>query len=473
MADTRARVESVLMGGHDLLHDPDSWLAKIEKIRAQPTEDSSNQGTFLGRREHLFDYDEVAKLKDFNVHHSTCLEAKISTAFGLGHRNPRIHEVLDPLCEVSWQTTLDALGSDFFEFANAYLEVVRDEAGQIIKLFHLPAKDVWVYVEEHSNQYHYEIAARGNLMMAENLSGLRWARFGERDEFISRRNIATDMRKRVSEVIHFPMNLGRRSRHYGYPDWIPATPAMELDQCVTQYAFDFFFNGGMPEAIYTVAGQRMDPDDWEAIKKAFREHQGLGNRRKTMLINLAGTEIKAQLDKLTLDGQTTGENQKLVDDQALKIVSAHRVPPLLAGIQIPGKLGAANEMSNAIMAFQSLVISKVQKHFSTILATSLGDPEYGIEGLTPQDFRGEGVEGDVVPDQMQPPDPMTGMLPTKPADHRGNGFHTVVEEIDIALLETVSRMRTSVPEAQARGRDMSQGLAERGGEIDNGGQGAA
>jgi hypothetical protein len=363
MADTRARVESVLMGGHDLLHDPDSWLAKIEKIRAQPTEDSSNQGTFLGRREHLFDYDEVAKLKDFNVHHSTCLEAKISTAFGLGHRNPRIHEVLDPLCEVSWQTTLDALGSDFFEFANAYLEVVRDEAGQIIKLFHLPAKDVWVYVEEHSNQYHYEIAARGNLMMAENLSGLRWARFGERDEFISRRNIATDMRKRVSEVIHFPMNLGRRSRHYGYPDWIPATPAMELDQCVTQYAFDFFFNGGMPEAIYTVAGQRMDPDDWEAIKKAFREHQGLGNRRKTMLINLAGTEIKAQLDKLTLDGQTTGENQKLVDDQALKIVSAHRVPPLLAGIQIPGKLGAANEMSNAIMAFQSLVISKVQKHF--------------------------------------------------------------------------------------------------------------
>lgn len=461
---TDAQFSSFPLSSHDL-QGPGSWFDDLWKA-ADDERAPSNQGSFLGRRAHLLDYDAVAELKDHNVHHSTCLETKTRSTVGLGHKNRRVPEVLDPLCEINWQDTLDAVASDYFEFGNGWLEVVRDDMGAIVGLYHIPAKDIWVYVEENRNLFHYEVASRGEFNIIENLSGLRFARFGDRDDFIERRDIAEENRQRVSEVIHFPLNRGRRSPHYGISDWIAGTPAMELDQCVTQYAFDFFFNGGMPEAIYSVIGQRMDPDDWEALKKTFQSHQGIGKRRKLMLLNLIHPEMKAQLDKLTLDGQTTGDNQALVDDQALKIVSAHRVPPLLAGIQIPGKLGAANEMSNSLMAFQTLVISHAQKKISSILANTLGHPELGVQGLDAGAFLGEGTD-EIEVDQMGTPDPTTGLSPTKPKDNKGNGFNTIVDEINLGEMDTVSRMRTSVAEATARGRDISQGVAERGGDIES------
>lgn len=450
---------------HDL-QGSGSWFDDLRKVAA-PEQAPSNQGSFLGRREHLLDYDAVADLKDYNVHHSTCLETKTRAAVGLGHKNAEVAKVLDPLCEISWQDTLDAVASDYFEFGNGYLEVVRDVNGAIVGLYHIPAKDIWVYVEENRNTWHYEVTSRGDFAVIESLLGLRFARFGDRDDFIRRRGVSAENQRRISEVIHFPLNRGRRSPHYGISDWIAGTPAMELDQCVTQYAFDFFFNGGMPEALFTVIGNRMDPDDWEALKKSFQAHQGIGKRRKLMLLNLHDPDMKAQLDKLTLDGQTTGDNQALVDDQALKIVSAHRVPPLLAGIQIPGKLGAANEMSNSIMAFQTLVISHAQKKISTILATTLGHPELGVDGLDAGAFLGEGT-GEQEVDQMGTPDPTTGISPTKDKDNKGNGFNTIVDEINLGEADTISRMRTSVAEATVRGRDLSAGPAERGGDIEAG-----
>lgn len=467
MKGSSDRFLSILLDGHDLTGEG-SWLADLKKAATAGPELDSNQGSFLGRRERPLDFDRVAELKDHNVHHSAALEAKVRAAVGLGHRQQRIHDELDPLCVVSWQDTLDAAISDYCEFGNGFIEVVRDEGGAIASLYHIPACDIWVFVEDNDNVFHYELSDRGgHKPTLTSLTGLRFARFGERDDFIRRHKVTGERRKRVSEVIHFAMNRGRRSRHYGYPDWVAATPAMELDHCVTQYAFDLFINGGIPEGIFSVTGQRLAPDDWQAIKDEFRKHQGIGNRRKLMLLNIAGTELKVQLDKLTLDGQTTGDNQALVDDQALKIVSAHRVPPLLCGIQIPGKLGAANEMSNSIMAFQTLVISHVQKAISTVLATTLGDAALGVEGLSEDDFRGVGT-GDPEPDPTKPPNMTTGMPALRPKDHKGNGFHTIVDEIDLGTMDTVSRMRTSVPEANARGRDLSAGTATRGKDIAEG-----
>lgn len=489
-----------------------SWIANLKKVQVEPDEDRppSNQGADIGRKSHLLDYEEVANLRDHNVHHSTCLEAKARSTVSLGHKSEKVAELLDPLCESTWQELLDMVEDDREEYGNGFIEVIRDDSGEIVALYHIAPKDIWVYVEENRNTYHYEVTAKGAFSIVRGLGGLRFARFGDRDDFIARKEVSPENKHRVSEVIHFTTGRGRRSPYYGYPSWIAGTPAMELDQCVTQYCFDFFFNGGVPEGIFSVLGGRMDPEDWKALQDAFKAHTGIGRRRKLMLLNLhQGDEMKAQLDRLTMDGQTTGDNQALVDDQALKIVSAHRVPPLIAGIQIPGKLGAANEMSNAMMAFQTLVVGPSQRAISGILAKTLGDPQMGVKGLTPDDFLvgeeeeemapegGPGLglapqapaagpvakEGDIVINanakkptakpaasaqsgkKPEPkPEPEAPPAPAK-KPQKGNGFRTIVEEIDMGAMDTASRMKTSMAEAKSNGRDLKDGLAERGGEL--------
>jgi len=464
-AKSKSNIYSIPSPSPDLLGDK-SWLAKLQKAPLVDGREGSKQGSLLGRVQQLIDYDSVSRLKDHNVHHSAALEAKARATVGLGHRSDKVAEVLNEFCVISWQDTLDAVTADYFEYANGYLEIVRNLEGEIRGIYHLPAKDVWVSLEENRNVFHYEIANQGDFALTSNLNGLRFARFSERDDFINRRKIQeADAKDRVSEVIHFPMNRGRRSPYYGYMDWVGATPSMELDHCVVQYMFDFFFNGGVPEAIYNILGRKLDPDDWEAIKEKFAEHVGIGNRRRLLLLNIAGEDITVDFQKLTVDGQTTGDNQPMVDAQALKILSAHRTPPILAGVTQPGKMGANNEVTNAMMLFQLLAIGPAQKQISQIFASTLGDKELnGGLSLTSDDFLGVGT-GDPEDDPTKPPNQATGMPAQRPKDHKGNGFRTILDELDLGKTETVGKMRMSMAESQSRNRDLSQGTASRGEDI--------
>ncbi len=138
-----------------------------------------------------------------------------------------------------------------------------------------------------------------------------------------------------------------------------------------------------------------------------------------------------------MEGTTDGGYFKdMMEALALNIVSAHRVPPSLAGILFHGKMGAANEMTNAILAFQTLVISQAQKTITSVLDRTLGDPEKnGGLGLKRGDFKFRTVV-DVVAEEMKK---------LQPAD-------------------TMGRMKQGLGEAAAEGRDLDQGLKERGGD---------
>jgi hypothetical protein len=466
MSDTsEPNVASFPSFSHDILKSGKSWLAKLQKAPLKDGREGSKQGGLIGRVQQLIDYEAVSLLKDHNVHHSAALEAKARATVGLGHRSDKVAEKMNEFCVISWQDTLDAITADYFEYANGFLEVVRNPKGAIRGTYHIPAKDVWFHLEENRNVFHYEIAQQGDFALTSQLSGLRFARFGERDDFIKRREIQNEKKDFVSEIIHFPLNRGRKSPYYGYMDWAAATPSMELDHCVTQYMFDFFFNGGVPEAIYNILGRKLDPDDWEKIKAKFAEHVGIGNRRRILLLNIAGEDVSVDFQKLTVDGQTTGDNQPMVDAQALKVLSAHRTPPILAGVTQPGKIGANNEITNAMMLFQLLAIGPAQKQISQIFASTLGDPKLnGGVGLTSDDFLGVG-SGDPEDDPTKPPNQETGMPAQRPKDHKGNGFRTILDELDLGKTETVGKMRMSMAESQSRNRDLNQGTASRGGDI--------
>lgn len=442
----RALFSKELQSSSDGLLD---MIMKVDPVKSV----GSSQGVSLGRKGHPFNFDMVSRFQSANVHHGRSIHAKVSATVGLGFRTEndrkkkeakstgmpvenlpaegdeaRIDTALDPFCEHSWQDVINDVCEDYWQTGNGYLEVVRDDSGQIAGLYHLPAKEVFVVIENSRYQRHYSVQG------AEDGSGVRsFARFGDLEDFIRRAGedaVTIDLagvevsKENTSEVIHFrrPTSL---SRWYGFPDWLAAVAAIELVQCVTQHEYDFFLNRGVPEFMLFILGQKLSKKDREALETSMRATIGLGNQHKSMLVNLpAGADtMRVQLEKLAIESKSDGSQfAGMAESLALQIVSAHGVPPLLAGIQIPGKLGASNEMVQAMQAFQTLVIEPAQRLFRRTLYNTLGK-EAGL-GLSAEDFV----------------------------------LNTITDAIDVQKTDTIARMRQSPQEAEAEGRDLDDGM---------------
>lgn len=414
----------------------------------------SSQSTSVGRKQHPYEFDAIQKLMNFNPHHAACIRAKKNSTVGLGFESEadkkrkkakrqglpepdatpeeeiaRIDTILDPLCAASWQNTISDACDDFWMVGTGYLEIRReapDDAAPIVGVHHLPALSTYVFIENESYDRHYEI---------ESTDGggpvRRFALFGDLEGFIERsRNnsnisIGETEEGLVSEVIEFPLP-SPLSRWYGWADWLSCVPSIELAQMMTQKEFDFYLNRGVPEFLMFIFGN-LTKEAKQTIKESMQSHIGLGNSHKSAMINLS-LDAKAQVEKLALEGKGEGVAYATSGDKlAMDIVSAHGVPPLLAGILIPGKLGATNELVQALQAFQSLVVGPAQRIFMQVLRASLGN-EAKAPGL-----------GLTTADMV---------------------LNTILDTVNLQNLDTVARMRQSPQEAQEEGRDLSRGVKD-------------
>lgn len=443
---------------------------------------ASLQGCTLGRKWQPFNFRAISEFQSSNPWHAACIATKKNSLVGLGFRgrgeaqpavggsllNAQMQQtvlaqnkiqapgtpgqidpqnmsqtmaqrqvlteadkLLNPLTTHTFRDVCLLAAEDYEQVGNGYLEVVRRKGtGEITGIHHIPAADVWVWVEDYEHNYHYEV------MSLEGIGGSRhFARWGDTDAFLKRQSTGllsswfnydgTVTKDMVSEVIHF-RKPSSKSRYYGFPDWLAAVPKIELAMCLDQYKYDFFLNRGVPEFMLFITGQtKMTPTDWTTLTNSLKGNIGLGNSHKTVALNLVG-QYEIKIEKLGTEGKSEGQDYSTqVDTFAMAIVTCHRVPPLLAGIQIPGKLGANNELPNALMAFQVLVMGPEQEQWQQTLGMTLGNKEQnGGLDLTEEDFH----------------------------------FRTITEQIDIGTLATQSAMRQTVPEAKAQGRDMSAGL---------------
>ena len=408
----------------------------------------SHQGVSLGRKQHPFDRTTVNKFQVSNVHHSTCIKTKTAAMVGLGFAGDededgltKVDRLLNPLCENSFADVVNDVGEDFWQCGEGGFEIVRADAEsdnpRILGVHHIPCATLHRFLENSRYDSHFEIVTGEGASVSR-----RFARFGDLKEFHARvekagvnqdsiifqqQDLNSQTVKDIRSEVIILRNPTSLSRWYGFPDWLAATASIELVQCMLQFKFDFFLNRGVPEFLLFILGQKLSPEDWKKIEDALKANIGLGNSHKTTALNLSNPEIKVELEKLGMESKSDEGEVKLKENLALDIVSAHRVPPLLAGIQIPGKLGATNELPNAIMAFYILVIAPAQRIFEQTLGCTLGDKERNGElDLSPKDFK----------------------------------LKTIVDLMDLEMMRTVGGMRDNLSQARAEGRDLDDGLED-------------
>ena len=427
-------------------------ITLLHKSMAQ--EAPSSVGEEPGEQQKPFDFQAATLFKAHNVHHSTCIRAKTRALVGLGHvreddfedppepeftkdgvpkpkakkkkREPsKVSTVLDPLCRFSWQHTLTQLADDYWSTGNAFLEVVRDRPGGTITGLHWqPATDVWIYLLDRSG-------SRIQYLVKGRVGGdVRMRAFGDLTQTSTTEGAFPAPVNERSEMIHIcaPSTM---DRIYGVPQWLASGPLVELTQALHQHQFDFHVNRGVPEFLMMLTGGRVDKKTWNKIVQSFDSWVGLGNSHKASVFNLPDPNIEAEVVKLATEGIENGTFfRDMSETLSTSIVSAHGVPPSLAGILIPGKMGASNESSNAMMVFQTLEIGPEQEHFETMLGSRLGDPaRNGGLGLAREDFE----------------------------------LRTLTEEMAEAMellkpVDTMGKMKQQLPEAASEGRNLKSGV---------------
>lgn len=459
-------------------------LRKAAPNDATDKTDRTNQGTTVGPKVHLIDKLAARELRDFNTTHSACLDAKASSTVGLGHRDESIHETLDPLCMFSWQDTMDALADDYWETGECFLEVVYGNEGdpkEITGLFHVESAQCQIEVEEENNSENYHYVVTGETGAAETTVMAKWGdlerlktTFGQKgDGTRDTSGNANNAPRRSalggsivnSEIIHI-RQARNRSRFYGFPDYMSAVPSIELVQCMTQHEFDFYFNRGVPEFLLFLIGQNINPVTWTKIENMLKASQGLGNSHKTGGVHIPGDPVtnKVQIEKLAMEdsGQNGFSDKSLT--LAMLIATAHGVPPILANILLPGKIGAANEGPNALLLFQKRKLGQAQRNFSTIFARTLGSkgitfaqPEGASKSIDAKAFLG----GTGKP-KANPMDPQAAMGTTDENGmpifaQPGNGFKTVLDGMTLGAQDTLARMKEPLATSD---RNPEDGLLE-------------
>lgn len=186
---------------------------------------------------------------------------------------------------------------------NGYIEIVRDGAGQIVKMFHAPAvsvrkrimkkeggtKEVYGYVQIRGNQKRY-FKEFGDRKAMDAVTG-KWHE--GKDE-------ALEVSKRASEILHFKI-YDPTSSYYGAPKFVPCATAIAGNRMAAVRNVSFFENDAVPRMAVLVSGGRLTSESMQQIEDFFRaKARGVDNAHRAMVLQVEPAKIGFQQQGKTM-----------------------------------------------------------------------------------------------------------------------------------------------------------------------------
>jgi PBSX family phage portal protein len=241
-----------------------------------------------------------------------CIEAMVTNIDGTGHvfeaegeeqedarDDHKIEELEDFFAEVwpgeSFQTLRRRLRRDQERTGNAYLEVVRNPAGEIVFLRHVDTKMIRLVKLDEPVAVEKTVIRRGKpVTIAVAMRERRFAQMiGHKlvyfKEFGARRDLdkltgkwATGGQqlpagRRGSELIHLTKYPDAHTP-YGVPCWIAQTPSVLGSRKAEEFNLEFFENGGVPPILILIQGGLMADKTRKAIEQRLHGPAKKANR---------------------------------------------------------------------------------------------------------------------------------------------------------------------------------------------------
>lgn len=264
----------------------------------------------------------LASLYETNTAHKACVDAKVTNIVGLGYRlvpvgdeaeasedNLGLLQHLFANCnrQMTFVEVMRGVWTDVECVGNGYVEVTRNNLGEIDGLYHVPAVTVRVRADR---------------------DGYVQIRDGRKRHF---RGLGSEERADEetglvqNEIMHF-YKYTPQSSYYGVPDVIPALTAMLGDKAACEHNLDFFEHNTVPRLAIIVEGAQLSEGLLGQIQH-YMESELKGQAHKTLVLETPGAGAKVRIEPLTVSkGEEAGFIEYLRHNRD-QVLMVHRVPP--------------------------------------------------------------------------------------------------------------------------------------------------
>lgn len=301
--------------------------------------------------------------------HAACIAAKTSFTYGAGVRVFRLGSE-DVQATEKLKLWLESRNgkrtkngkeikngiADYYRTGNAFFE--RAEKDGVVNIHHISTKEARIKKD-----------SSGVLISRDFYEGSYLASNGRHLPFYP--NQGKDEDGVLRSVVHV---CGDKisNEYYGEPDSVSALIDMELEYRIGSYNKAEFDNGFKPSTLMQFVGDYETEEATEYLADMKERFTGDGNNGKMVLQVVPSKELFANL--LTLNANTDGNFAELSARTETNILKAHRLPKVLAGIPIAGKLGGdTKEIQTAYNYCLSTVIFPIQAEFLTELSEPFFD----------------------------------------------------------------------------------------------------
>ena len=246
------------------------------------------------------------ELIDKNARLNKCIHTYAQNTVGIGYGFVPVKKVMtDGITDAELQAidAEKARVSDLFEYpnpkdhfnammskikvdeettGNGYMEVARDINGKIVRLFHLPSFSMRV--------------RKGGVgyVQIDGAKKIFYKEFGDQrkiDKDTGEEKQAILHAQVANEVIHFAI-YHPKSKYYGVPRYISATPAIVGNRLAAIRNVNFFKNDATPRLIITCSNGQLTSKSFASIEKFVDSHgKGIEKAHRVMVLQAEGKQL--------------------------------------------------------------------------------------------------------------------------------------------------------------------------------------
>ena len=230
--------------------------------------------------------------------------------------------------------SLKKFAFDYCWGANAYLQIIKNSFGHVIKLRHLPAV---------SMRYTDTLGVYAQILS-----------FGEILRFIQ------------NEVIHlkeYDPNQGI----YGIPQYYGGIQSALLNEDATLFRRKYYKNGAHMGFIFSMADPNLSEEDEDALKAAIRDSRGVGNFQSLFMNNRSGKVDAEKAIKIIPVGDisTKDEFERIKKITLNDMLSMHRAQEALSG-QTSGDSPGFGDLDKITRAYYNNEVVPMQQDMMEI-----------------------------------------------------------------------------------------------------------
>jgi PBSX family phage portal protein len=308
-----------------------------------------------------YDLDNLANLYDSSAIHNASIMARVMNTVGIGYEfvetskakrkiekaagdpdrlsrvrkalqdeKERLEEFFESInAEETFNETMIKVWQDVLTVGNGYLEIGRNNAGQIGYIGHIPATLVRVRRKRDG----FVQIARSN-----KITAVFFRNYGDKE---TEDPINGD--PRPNEIIHFK-TYSPKNTYYGIPSSVAAAAAIVGDKFAKEYNIDYFENKAIPRYAVIVKGAKLSNASKKQLIDYFRK-EVKGRNHGTLVIPLPsaiGSDADIRFEKLEA-GIQDASFDKYRKSNRDEILVANRVPAPKVGVYDNANLAVSRD----------------------------------------------------------------------------------------------------------------------------------